>query len=120
MKSIGKRMLSLLAAVILLTVAGCAGSRPRPLVDKETLEDMTTTVPRLAGLPLKNAQTVLSFVALKVGEVTLRETDDPALHGQVCGQDPAAGTGVRGGTAVNVQVYRFVSPGAGGASTEEK
>ncbi len=104
-----------LVAVFLLSVtaivlAGCAATRPQSGARPKKLEDIKTSVPRLTGLPLRKAQKVLAFVALKVGEVTLEETDDTSLHGQVFEQDPAPGTPVRGGTSVNLKVYRFGHP----------
>ena len=107
-----------LSSVMIVAVAGCAAHRPEGAAQPKRLAGIRTTVPKLAGLSLDRAQTVLSFVGLKVGEVTLSDTDDASLHGQVFGQDPAPGTGVRGGRAVNVKVYRFVGRPEEGRSPE--
>jgi len=98
----------LLVGVMIGTLAGCGQPRPETPRKPKALEDIASTVPKITGLPLKQAQVVLSFVALKVGEVTLEETKDASLHGQVFGQNPPPGTKVQGGTAVDVEVYRFV------------
>ena len=91
-----------------LGLVGCGAPRPDEDANVKALEDIKTSVPKVSGLALKKAETVLSFVALTVGEVTLYDTDNPALHGQVFEQDPAPGTPARGGSAVNVKVYRYV------------
>jgi len=97
--------------IVLLTamtaaVIGC-GQHPREPSPK-ALKDIETNVPKLARLPLRKAEVVLAFVALKVGKVSFEETQDASLHGQVFDQDPPPGTPARGGTEVNVKVYRFV------------
>jgi beta-lactam-binding protein with PASTA domain len=99
-----------LVGAMMSVLSGCVWHRPQPASQPKALETIATKVPKLAGLPLKQAEVVLSFVALKVGEVTLETTEDASLHGQVFGQSPAPGTPVRGGTAVDVKVYRFVPP----------
>jgi hypothetical protein len=101
-------------------LVGCAPHRTERPAEPTRLEDIESTVPKLSGLPLKNAQTVLAFVALKVGEVTLSDTNQRELHGQVFEQDPAAGTPVKGGTAVNLKVYRFVPAAEKSSSTDER
>jgi beta-lactam-binding protein with PASTA domain len=101
-------------------LVGCAPPEPKAPGGARTLEDIESTVPKLSGLPLKNAEKVLTFVGLKVGKVTLCDTEDPDLQGQVVEQEPAPGTAVRGGTAVNVKVYRYVPPAEKGSSTQEK
>ena len=101
--------LLLIVGAVALGLVGCVTTRPEEGAKVKSVEDIKSSVPKLSGLPLKTAQTVLSFVALTVGEVTLYDTDNPALHGQVFGQDPAPGTPVKGGTAVDVKVYRYVS-----------
>jgi beta-lactam-binding protein with PASTA domain len=121
MKSVyGFVALYVLLCGMAVALVGCAAHRPQGPGEATRLEDIESTVPKLTGLPLKNAQKVLAILALKVGEVTLYETDDPELHGQVFEQDPAPGTPARGGTAVNVKVYRFVPPAEESSSTEEK
>lgn len=102
--------LLLIVGAVALGLAGCMTTRPEEGAKVKSVEDIKSKVPKLSGLPLKTAQTVLSLgAALTVGEVTLYDTDNPALHGQVFEQDPAPGTPVKGGTAVNVKVYRYVS-----------
>jgi len=103
-----------------MALVGCAAHQPQPGGEVKTLEDIESTVPDLSGLPLKNAEMVLVFVGLKVGEVTLYDTDNPDLHALVSEQDPAPGTPVRGGTAVNVKVYRYVARTEESSATEEK
>jgi beta-lactam-binding protein with PASTA domain len=121
MTSLSRRLVTfLLLWMVLVAIGGCTASRPGDRGEAATLEDMSTAVPKLAGLELKKAQTVLTFVALRIGEVNLYDTDDPSLHGKVYEQDPAPGTAVRGGTHVNVKVYRYVAPVSEGASEEEK
>ncbi len=100
--------ISLLLVGIAVLVGGCAPRQAEPPAQPAGLEALKTTVPKLSGLPLKNAQNVLAVVGLKVGEVSLYDTDKPELHAQVFEQEPPAGTPVKGGTAVNVKVYRHV------------
>ena len=110
----------LLVWLMLVAIGGCTASRPGGRGEAVALEEVSTTVPKLAGLELKKAQTVLTFVALRIGEVSLYDTDDSSLHGKVYEQDPVPGTAVRGGTPVNVKIYRYVAPPEGSASEEKE
>jgi len=110
---------TLLISVLLSALLGCAASYPKPSRPKD-VKDITTTVPKLAGIPLNNAEKVLAFVALRVGKVAFQDTDVASLHGQVFEQDPAPGTIVRGGTRINVRAYRFVPPAGGSPVSQEK
>jgi hypothetical protein len=105
---------------IAAALMGCAPSRPESPPADARLKRINTKVPKLADLPLRKAETVLSFVALRIGDVVLEETKDASLHGKVFDQDPAPGTPVRGGTAVNVKVYRFVPEKKKSPSPPEK
>ncbi len=58
----------------------------------------------------QQAERILQFVALKVGDIVPTEADDPSLHAQVFEQNPPPGTKAQGGTAVDVAVYRYVAP----------
>ncbi len=102
--------------VIISALVGCGAVSPRP----KALEDISTTVPKLTKLPLDKAERVLTFVALRLGEVDLEKTSDRSLHRQVFGQDPAPGTPARGGTTVDVKVYQFVPPDKEGPPGEGK
>jgi len=109
--------------VVINTLVGCGAVSPRP----KALKDIKTTVPGITGLPLINprfpgpsAQRTLAIVGLQVGEVTLEETKDRSLHGQVFDQNPAPGTPARGGTTVDVKVYQFVPPEKEGSPAEAK
>jgi len=106
-----------LLGVMIGSLVGCGQREPsrRP----KALEDIASTVPKITGLPLKQAQVVLSLVALKVGNVALEKTNDPSLHTQVFEQDPPPGTAVRGATAVDVKVYRYVPTEEGASEGEE-
>lgn len=109
-----KRLLGLvIVGAFALGLVGCVATRPEEGANVQSLEDIKTSVPKVTGLALKKAETVLSFVALTVGEVTLYDTDNPALHGQVFEQDPAPGTPAKGGAAVDLKVYRYVSRAEG-------
>lgn len=95
---------------VALALVSCGTPRPEEESKIKSIEDIKSKVPKLSGLSLKKAQTVLSLgAALTVGKVTLYDTDNPALHGQVFEQDPAPGTPVKGGSAVDLKVYRYVS-----------
>jgi hypothetical protein len=113
-------MSALVVGGIAAALMGCAPSRPESRPADGRLKRISTKVPKLADLPLEKAQRVLSFVALRIGDVVLEETKDPSLHGKVFDQDPAPGTAVRGGTAVNVKVYRFVPEKKKSSSPPEK
>ena len=63
----------------------------------------TVAVPDLAGMTQERAQKALDEVGLVAGDVTKRKTDT-AAPGVVVGQDPAAGTKVADGSAVDVEV----------------
>lgn len=102
-----------MVGAVALGLVGCGAPRPDEGANVKVLEDIKTSVPKVSGLALKKAETVLSFVALTVGEVTLYDTDNAALHGQVFEQDPAPGTPAKGGTAVDLKVYRYVSGAEG-------
>ena len=104
----------LLICAIIGILAGCVQSKPS--ATRNSLEEIESTVPRITGLPLEQAERILQFVALKIGDVVLKETDDPSLHAQVFEQNPAPGTKAGGGTAVDVAVYRYVAPEEGTSS----
>ncbi len=62
------------------------------------------TVPNLVGLGLTNAQNALIASGLVLGSQA--EASDAAAAGQVISQDPAAGTSVPQGAAVNVVISK--------------
>lgn len=113
--------MAFLVGAMIGTLVGCGQPKPK------ALEEIASQVPRLTDLPLTNptfpgpsARRVLAIVGLKVGDVTIEETKEPSLDGQVFDQDPPPGTKVRGGTAVDVKVYRFVPAEKEGSSEERK
>lgn len=99
-----------LACFLITALMGCGQALYQPPSGPIALEDIETKVPKVLNLPLKKAELVLAIVALKVGQVTFEETKDPSLHGMVFDQEPLPGTPARGGTQVNLKVYRFVAP----------
>lgn len=107
--SVRSSAMFVLTCLMAVAIVGCAAAPRESSARPKALRDITTTVPKLAGIPLANAEKVLAFVALRVGRVTIEETKDASLQGKVFEQDPAPGTIVRGGTRVNLKVHRFVS-----------
>lgn len=112
----GVAAVSVVGAMV-ATFVGCAPRQPSR--EPKALEQITTSVPNLSNLPLKQAERILSFVALKIGKVALEETKDVSLHDKVFDQQPAPGTKVRGGTPVNVKVY-YVARGKEASPGEAK
>ncbi len=62
------------------------------------------TVPNLVGMDLTNAQNTLTMSGLVLGSQS--QANDAATAGQVIAQDPAAGTSVAQGAAVNVVISK--------------
>ncbi|HEX6196905.1 MAG TPA: Stk1 family PASTA domain-containing Ser/Thr kinase [Jiangellaceae bacterium] len=63
------------------------------------------TVPSLVGSTEAEARSALEDAGLSVGEVTGQETDDEDLWGTVASSDPAEGTSVDEGSAVDLVIH---------------
>jgi serine/threonine-protein kinase len=72
--------------------------------DPVTQATAQTQVPSLVGLPEAEARQALTDAKLEVGEVTTRDTDDPAQVGKVLESTPAGGARMDEGSAVDLVV----------------
>ncbi len=88
-------------AIVMLGPPSCTGGGgPLPSNVITSSVKQVVNVPRLIGLPVKDAQRRLADVGLKLGTVTVNT--DVSSEAVIRRQQPSAGTAVSLGTAVNV------------------
>ncbi|SFF05943.1 Stk1 family PASTA domain-containing Ser/Thr kinase [Blastococcus tunisiensis] len=100
-----RRLIAIVSVVAVLLIAGAIAIAVAMSGGGQE-NDATTrvSVPPLIGLPEADARLAITEAGLEVGEVTPRETDDPAQEGTVLESNPAAGAQRDEGTEVDLVV----------------
>ncbi|TQN40697.1 serine/threonine-protein kinase [Blastococcus colisei] len=100
-----RRIIAVVSVLAVLLIGGAiaiavamSGAEPETPVTEQV------QVPTLVGLPEAEARQAITDAGLEVGEVTPRETDDPAQVGTVLESNPAAGAQRDEGTAIDLVV----------------
>ncbi|TFV63571.1 UNVERIFIED_ORG: Stk1 family PASTA domain-containing Ser/Thr kinase [Bacillus sp. AZ43] len=99
-----RRIIAIVAVVAVLLLGGAIAVAVAMSGDDPPPATAQVAVPPLVGLPEAEARQAITDAGLTVGEVTTRETDDPARVGTVLESTPASGAQRDEGSAVDLVV----------------